>query len=70
MSKLILPKRPLWWGYLDNEGIIHIKRYTNDRAIQNSEAMPFVKGIFDPFEAWDYEDAKKKCYERWKKETN
>lgn len=53
---LIKPLR--WWGYLDDRGVIHIKKYTGDKAIQNCEQMPFCKGIFDPFEAWDSKDAK------------
>ena len=47
-------KLPLWWGYLDDTGVIRIKKYTTDKAIQNCEQMPFCKGIFNPFEARDY----------------
>lgn len=53
-------KLPLFWGYLDWEGVIRIKRYTDDRAIANCERMPFCKGIFDPFYAETYSDAKAK----------
>ena len=52
--------RSRWWAYLDDTGVIRIKKYTTDKAIQNCEQMPFCKGIFDPFEAWGYEDAKRK----------
>lgn len=51
-------KKMRWWGYLDDRGVIHIKRYTSDRAIQNCEQMPFCKGIFDVFEAYDYTHAR------------
>ena len=54
---LIKPFR--YWGYLDDRGVIHIKKFVHDRQLQNCEQMPFCKGIFDPFEAWDYEDAKR-----------
>lgn len=57
---LIKPLR--WWGYLDDRGVIHVTRYTTDRAIQNCEQMPFCKGIFDPFTAWDYQEARMKCW--------
>ncbi len=50
----------LYWGYLDDQGIIHVKRYTTDRAIRNAEQMPYVKGIFDPFEAFSIEEARQK----------
>ncbi len=60
----------LFWGYLDDQGIIHVKRYTNDRAIENMERMPWCRGIFDPFEAFDIQHAKEKCQERFKKESN
>jgi hypothetical protein len=57
MPRIRLPR---WWGYLDDRGVVHIKRYTNDKAIQNCEQMPFTKGIFDPFEAVDYAHARAK----------
>lgn len=57
--------KPIWWGYLDDKNIIHVKRYTTDRAIANAEAMPFVKGIFDPFTARDYNDARRKIMNKY-----
>lgn len=56
-----LIKLPRWWGYLDTDGKIHVKRYTTDRAIVNCEMMPYCKGIFDPFEAATYLEAYQKC---------
>lgn len=52
-----LIKLPLWWGWLDDRGVITIKRYTNDRIIQNTEQLPFCKGIFDVFEAASLQEA-------------
>lgn len=50
-------KFSLWWAYLDDQGVIRIKKYTDDKAIQNCEQMPFCRGIFDPFQARDYQEA-------------
>ena len=59
--------KPLrWWGYLDDQGLIHVKLYLNDKVIQNYEQLPNVKGIFDPFTAYDSIEAKQKCYEKYK----
>jgi len=52
-----------WWGYLDDRGIITVKPYIHDRIIQNTEQLPFCKGIFDVFEAIDRQDAMRKCHE-------
>lgn len=49
-----------WWAYLDDTGAIHIKPYRGDRIIQNTEQLPFCKGIFDPFTAASREHAKQK----------
>ena len=53
-------KKQLWWAYLDTDGVIRIKKYTTDRAIQNCEQMPFCAGIFDVFTASTYQDAQNK----------
>ena len=58
----------LFWGYLDDQGVIHVKYYTNDRIIRNYESLPFVKGIFDPFESYSMEEAKQKVMARYKEE--
>lgn len=59
-----LIKPLIWWGYLDTDGAIHVKKYISDKALQNCEQMPFCYGIFDPFEAWDQADAVHKCKEK------
>ncbi len=63
-----LIKNNLFWGYLDDKGEIIIKSYTNDRVIENTEKLPFCKGIFSPFEANNMFDAKLKCYTQLKGE--
>jgi hypothetical protein len=60
-----LDKSKWWWGYLDINDIVHVKRYTTDRAIENAEKSPLTKGIFDLFTANNYKEAKLKmmnCY--------
>lgn len=52
-----------YWAYIDDQGVIRIKLHTTDRAIQNCEQMPFCRGIFEPFYAHDYADAKRKIVE-------
>lgn len=55
----------LFWGYLDDQGRITVKRYTNDRVIENTEKLPFCKGIFGPFEAYDMKHAQTLVRERY-----
>lgn len=56
---IIKPLR--FWGYLDDQGMIHVKHYRSDWDIQKCEQMPFCRGIFEPFEAWDRAEAMNKC---------
>jgi hypothetical protein len=59
--------KPLkWWGYLDDQGIIHVKVYVHDKAIQNYEQLPMVRGIFDPFWAYTKQQAEYICYQKYK----
>lgn len=58
-------KHLIFWGWIDIYDKVHVKRYTTDRAIENAEAAPLTKGIFDPFTAKNYSEAKAKimnCY--------
>jgi hypothetical protein len=63
-------KGSLFWGYVDNEGRIEVKKYLNDRQIANYERLPMVTGIFDPFPAKDIWEARKMVEERYKQELN
>jgi len=47
-----------YWGYLDDEGVIHVKRYKNDYQLQKCEQMPFCRGIFEPMLAPNLHQAK------------
>jgi hypothetical protein len=60
----------LFWGYVDDQGKIEVKRYSSDRQIRNYEQMPFVKGIFDPFKARDILQAKMMIMARYQMENN
>jgi len=60
----------LFWGYLDDNGKIYVKKYVNDRQIANYESLPFVKGIFDVFVAANIQQAKMMILERYKQELN
>jgi hypothetical protein len=62
MSLIILPR---WWAYLDTDGKIHVKRYTTDKAIANTERMFYCAGIFEPFEACNYTEAQQKCLQAY-----
>jgi hypothetical protein len=66
MSKLSDGK--WYWGYVDVEEKIHIKRYTNDRVIRNYEQMPFTLGIVEPFKAKNIEEAAHLVVQRWREQ--
>ena len=57
-----------FWGYLDDLGIVRVKPYTGDKIIQNTEQLPFCKGIFDPFTADNIHHARQKIAEFLTKE--
>lgn len=68
MSKIIIPGQKLFWGYVDYEEKIHVKRYTNDRAIRNAEDSGTTIGIFEPFYAKDLEEATHMILEKWREQ--
>lgn len=47
----------VFWGWLDYNEKIHVKRYTTDKAIQLAQDSGTTIGIFDPFIAKSIEDA-------------
>ena len=57
MQKNTLNNGKWFWGYLDDQGVIHVKPYVSDWEIQKVEQLPFCKGIFDPFKAETKHDA-------------
>lgn len=67
MSFLIIPGHiQRYWGYLDDQGVIHVKRYHTDWDLQKCEQMPFCRGIFDPFTAANKREALQKCQDKLK----
>ena len=52
-----------WWAYLDDTGVVRVLPYTTDKIIQNTEQLPFCKGIFDPFTALSKQHAQQKISE-------
>ena len=60
MTSQLIKSGKYWWAYLDDSGVIHVKPYTGDRIIQNTEQLPFCRGIFDPFLADNKAHAQKK----------
>jgi len=65
-----MKKEPIFWGYVDDMGKIEVKRYVNDRQIANYEALPFVKGIFDPFHCKDIWEARRMIEAKYRQELN
>lgn len=65
---MALIKLPLWWGYVDYNEKIHIKRYKSDKAIRNAQESGTTIGIFDPFEAVDIEEAAHMILEKWREQ--
>jgi AmiR/NasT family two-component response regulator len=57
-----------YWGYVDFNEKIHVKRYKNDRAIRNAQDSGTTIGIFDPFEAKDIKEALHMILEKWREE--
>ena len=58
----------LWWGYVDYNEKIHVKRYKDDRAIRNAQDSGTTIGIFDPFFAPDIERATHMILEKWREQ--
>jgi hypothetical protein len=63
---IIHPGHQLYWGFVDYNEKIHIKRYTNDRAIRNAQDSGTTIGIFDPFYARNIEEASHMILEKWR----
>lgn len=58
----------LFWGYIDYEEKIHVKRYKGDKAIRNAQDSGTTIGIFDPFYAKDIEEASHMILEKWREQ--
>lgn len=61
-------KLPIWWGYVDYEEKIHVKRYRDDRAIRNAQDSGTTIGIFEPFHAANIEVATHMILDKWREQ--
>lgn len=59
-------KKQLFWGYVDYNEKIHIKKYKGDRAIRNAQDSGTTIGIFDPFYAKNIEEAAHMILEKYR----
>ena len=46
-----------WWGYKHINGSIQVKRFFGKVDLIEAEGSPFVRKVFQPFEAEGREDA-------------
>ena len=61
--------KKLFWGYVDYNQKVHIKRYKNDRAIRNAEESGTTIGIFDPFYADNIVEASHMILNKWREQN-
>ena len=40
-----------WWGYLHENGTLHVKRFFDMEDIFEAESSPFVDRVYGPWEA-------------------
>lgn len=62
------PSDKLYWGYVDLNEKIHVKRYRDDRAIRNAQDSGTTVAIADPFYAQNIEDATHLILNKWREE--
>lgn len=61
--------KPIFWGYVDYEEKIHVKRYRgDDRPIRNAQDSGTTIGIFDPFHANNIEEATHMILNKWREQ--
>lgn len=46
-----------WWGYIHTNGSIQVKRYFDQRDLEDAHESPFVSKVINPFEAEGRDDA-------------
>lgn len=49
--------KQLWWGYLHINGSVQVKRYFEPLDIKEANESDFVNRTFEPFYAYNREDA-------------
>ncbi len=55
-----------YWGYLHTAGSVHVKPYFSQLDIDEAHQSPFVKQLFEPFEATGIDEAIKMVNEKVK----
>jgi hypothetical protein len=54
----------LWWGYQRINGTVQVKRYFDERDLQDAHESPFCREVYAPFSAADRDDAIKQIEEK------
>ena len=65
---IIKPGKQLYWGYVDIDEKIHIKRYKNDKYIRNAQDSGTTIAIADPFYAKNIEEAANILLDKWREQ--
>lgn len=60
--------KKIFWGYVDYEEKIRVKRYTDDRAIRNAQDSGTTLAIAEPFYAANIEEAAHILLEKWREQ--
>jgi len=55
--RVVLLMANTWWGYLHVNGGIQVKRFFSQEDLDDANESPFVKRVFEPFEANSREQA-------------
>jgi len=65
---IIRPHEKLFWGYVDYNEKIHVKRYKDDRAIRNAQDSGTTIAIANPFYAANIEEAANILLDKWREQ--
>lgn len=60
--------KKLFWGYVDYQEKIHVKRYKDDKAIRNAQDSGTTIAIVDPFYAENIEIATHMILEKYREQ--
>jgi hypothetical protein len=47
----------LWWGYIHENGLEHVKRFFSEEDLKEANESPFVSRVYGPWEAKDRNEA-------------
>ncbi len=60
--------KQLYWGYVDYDEKVHIKKYKGDAAIRNAQDSGTTIAICDPFYANNIEQAANILLDKWREQ--